>query len=125
MSRPTWPATLPQRLQEQGYKETFPKTIIRTQMDAGPAKVRRRTSANVRLIEGTLILTSAQVEILDDFYNGSDSATETVGGSITFDWKHPRYPDGDDVEMRFVEPPDVAAIGGNYYSAALKLEIMP
>ncbi len=43
----TWPATLPAPALSS-LRETPPDNLIRTQMDKGPAKVRRRTTANVR-----------------------------------------------------------------------------
>lgn len=36
---PVWPVTLPQDVLIDGYDEKVPEMTLRTQMDAGPAKV--------------------------------------------------------------------------------------
>ena len=40
-----WPATLPQEILAEGYEEGLPDVLVRTKMDAGPDKVRRRATA--------------------------------------------------------------------------------
>jgi hypothetical protein len=118
-----WPATLPQYLPVSGYQEQPPDTTLRTSMDAGPAKLRRRYTANVRNITATLMLSEAQLRTLDAFY-----VTDTRGGSLPFDWVHPRYAGESPsypVTMRFIKQPSYAAVEPDYYSAQLELEIMP
>lgn len=119
---PDWPATLPQVLPVAGYSETPPDTALRTQMDAGPAKVRRRFTAQVRPINATLILTAAQVQILDDFY-----VTTLEGGALPFDWIHPRDTASPPtvVQFRFVRPPQYAALEPDIWQAPVELEILP
>ena len=56
-----WPSSLPAPLLST-FKETPPDNVIRTSMDVGVAKVRKRTSANVRPISFSLMLTPAQVD---------------------------------------------------------------
>ena len=45
----SWPATLPVSPLLDGFIETVPETIIRTDMDQGPAKTRQRTTAGVAI----------------------------------------------------------------------------
>jgi len=113
-----WPSSLPDYLLVQGYNESFPNTTIRTQMEEGPAKVRRWGTAAIRPITGTQILNQSEYEDLDTFYN-----TTTQGGSLRFDWTHPIT--GDSVEFRFVSPPTVAAVGNCNFQVTLNLEILP
>jgi hypothetical protein len=114
----TWPATLPQKVLQRGYEEESPNLIVRTDMDAGPAKIRRRHTAGVRPIKGKQIMTAAQVETLDEFY------VDTLkGGAERFYWTSPRT--GASVEFRFVEKPKWTKAGGGKYSVDLSLEIMP
>lgn len=114
-----WPASLPQRVLAQGYAETFPKTAVRTQMDAGPDKVRRRFTAAVRDFEVSLRLTPAQAATLESFFDST-----TAGGALAFDWTHPRT--GDAVSFRFKGAPRLTAVArGQRYQAALSLEILP
>ena len=112
-----WPVTLPQ-LPDIGLQETAPDLVLRTEMDAGPAKVRRRFTAGVREFRTTVSpLTAAQVQTLDDFF------VNDLTGVLPFDWQIPRS--GATVEMRFVEPPRYDAIDPTFYRASLSLEVLP
>lgn len=137
---PTWPTALPQYLLNRNYKETAPDLVIRTKMDAGPAKVRRRFTAGVRPIEGTLVLSDDQVIVLDNFF-----LSDCQGGALGFTWTFQReWRDTDlvtdtDVStdtdilaqafapttMRFVKPPLYQDLGAGNYEVTLALEIMP
>jgi hypothetical protein len=113
----TWPASLPYPALNT-LKETPPENTIRTQMEKGPAKLRRRTTANVRPLSFTLKLTPAQVTTLDDFFT-----TTTFSGAVEFTYTHPRT--GASVTARFTEPPTYSEVGGAIYNAAVALEILP
>lgn len=113
----TWPATLPAPALNS-LKETPPNNVIRTQMDKGPDKVRRRTTANVRPLSFTLKLTPAQVATLDTFFTDT-----TYSGADEFDYTHPRT--GAAVTARFVSPPDYAESEGVIYNCSISLEILP
>ncbi len=114
----TWPATLPQEPMEQGYNEVAPDNILRTQMDVGPAKLRRRTLSNTRPVTISLRLSAAQIEILDAFY-----MTDLVSGSQTIQWVHPRT--GVSKDLRFTAPPQYLESSDGWYTATCQLEVMP
>ena len=118
--RPQWPETLPARLLREGFEERPPALVKRTQMDAGPAKQRRRFTAAPRPITGTIALTAAQRAILDAFF-----MDELQGGAIAFDWVHPVT--RATATFRFVHPDPLIyhPRSAGRFSAALKLEIMP
>jgi len=118
MSNLVWPSSLPQRPTVGGYQERFAETVLRTAMDAGAAKLRRRFTAAPRQIEVTFRMTAAQVAVLRSFYEET-----TAGGALPFDWVHPR--EGTAAEFRFVEAPRVSAVTGTLFSVAVKLEQMP
>src|SRR5437870_11881029 len=103
-----WPASLPQTVFADGYKEEFPMNALRTQMDAGPPKMRRRYTAAFRPFTGTEIFTTAQVATLDTFF-----VTTLQGGALAFDWSHPRT--GAAASVRFTKPPVVTSLGGGVY----------
>jgi hypothetical protein len=63
-----------------GYDEQPPDERIRTPMDVGPAKLRRRASAGVQPIKGTIRCSSTQRTTCDDFYR-----TTLSGGVLQFD----------------------------------------
>lgn len=113
-----WPATLPQQVLLDGHSEGVPDTAIRTQMDAGPAKLRQRTTTAVRPIAAALLLTSAQVTTLDTFYVSTLS-----GGTLDFDWEHPRTKAA--ATFRFTAPPTYVPLGNGIWRTALALELMP
>jgi hypothetical protein len=114
-----WPAApFPQELIETGYSESPPNNLLRTNMDVGPAKVRKRTLANVRSISGQMTLTAAQVATLDTFF-----VTTTNYGADAFTWVNPRT--GVTATIRFVNPPAYTSLEGGMYSVALSLEILP
>jgi len=137
VSNPTWPLTLPAIVLQRNYSETAPNIVLRTQMDAGPAKVRRRFTANVRPIKAALILWDNQVQYLDNFF-----MNDCQGGALPFDWQTQRGL-GDEAlitdqsqvtdenyllisaTMRFVSPPTYTAAGARKFEAALDLEILP
>lgn len=114
----TWPLTLPPAPLAEGFRETVPNTVIRTEMEQGVPKVRQRTTAGVRKMAMAFILSKAQVAILDGFF------TETVaGGSLSFGFSHPRTEES--ITCRFRQPPEYAALNGEFFRAAIELEILP
>ena len=102
----------------------MPDNVIRTSMDVGVAKVRRRTTASSRPVSGTLKLNYEQAQLLETFY------LETlVSGSVPFDMRDPRT--GGLYTFRFTEPPSIrpltprTATGGAYFAATVNLERIP
>lgn len=115
---PTWPPSIPDSILVSGYSEKPPKNALRTQMDAGPAKVRRRSRSGARPISGAAMLTGAQLETFDAWFR------ETLAdGTLRFDWIHPRTRQA--VSMRFTEEPDYSAQGADWWSVSMKLEVLP
>ena len=112
-----WPETLPQALLIEGYSEAPANTLVRTSMESGPAKVRRRATAAIRPVKGTLVLTAAELAYLKNFYN-----TTLLGGALRFNWVDPLTEAA--VEMRFTETPTWIAQDG-LYKVSLGLEILP
>ena len=113
----TWPATLPPPLIGT-MNETPPDNTIRSNVDKGPAMLRRRTTANVRPLSFGMVLTNDQVAILDDFYND-----DTYSGSERFDFTHPRTLAA--VEARFTAPPSYSNIDGDNWNVSVSLEVLP
>lgn len=115
----TWPASLPTAPEGPGYNEAAPNTLIRTQMDAGPPKVRQKFTAGVRTFTMSWMLTKAQVATLDAFY-----LTTCEGGSLSFDGlAHPRTQAAAD--FRFIAPPAYAYLGPDVWRAQTQLEVLP
>lgn len=116
---PSWPGTLPTGPEWSSYQETSPNVALRTPMDVGPPKVRRRSTAGIRPFTMTFLLTQAQVATLDTFYQ-----TTLTGGTASFDsLTHPRTAAA--ATFRFVTPPQYQALGPNVYRASCQMEILP
>jgi len=115
-----WPSDLPNFATPSGYQESFGNNIIRSGMDLGPAKLRRRATAAVRVISFTQTLTSEQIQILESFY-----LTTLQHGSLPFTWTHPRT--GIAIaNVQFAEPPSITPSGGgNYFEVSYKLTQIP
>jgi hypothetical protein len=115
---PTWPTTLPQCLEVAGYSSAEPDLLLRTPMEAGPAKQRRRSTWDARPVSGRITVTKAQLAAFQAFFKSS-----TFSGGIRFTWVDPET--GDPAEMRFVSSPTWTAHGADKFLVALDLEILP
>ena len=116
---PVWPESLPQVPLLGGYDETPPALTLRTDMDAGPAKVRRRFTAGVRQYGMAFLLTAAQLGTLDTFF-----MDDLEGGALSFDFPAPRG--GGTIAVRFVEPPAYTpAQSADTWRVAVQLEQLP
>ena len=115
-----WPTTLPQ-LVEKGYTESIGLNVLRTPMDAGPAKMRRR-SLKPTILNVTFMMKTAQIPLLETF------VLTTINGTARFGFPHPRT--GTQVEARIVPGSDgayytVSYRAPGYYGVGLQLEILP
>lgn len=113
----TFPASLPAPALNT-LRESPPNNTIRTEMDKGPKKSRRRTTANIRPISFMLKLSPAEVDTLDTFYD-----TTTFSGADSFTYTHPRT--AATVTARFTQPPEYSEVEGVIYNCSLSLEILP
>ncbi len=78
-----WPATLPGM--PFNVQDDLGESVVRSQPDLGPPKVRRRTSLGVRRVTlPGLVLTNTQRETFRVFYE-----TTLANGSLAFEWDHP------------------------------------
>jgi len=91
MAAPIWPSSLPSRLISDGFTETLPDGRAFAKMSSGPAKSRLLTSAAVRPVQGSLILSFAERATLDRFW-----LEDLRRGSRAF-WFRDQFLDG----MRF------------------------
>ena len=80
-----WPISLPRAPRLDTLAETFPSTVLRTQMDAGAAKARRRFTAGVRNFNVQFDMTRGQVGIFNDFFLNT-----IAGGALPYQWMNPR-----------------------------------
>jgi len=114
----TWPAGLPQHFDGTSFTEARQQGALRSAMDAGPAKLRRRFTAVPVNIDGTMLVDATQAALLETFHRAT-----LAEGTLAFEWIHPRT--GGAVTMRFREPPALAFVSGPYWRASLRLEVIP
>ena len=69
MATETWPATLPQQLRRQGYRQARGDNRIITPTETGPPKRRRRSTAAIGSLRGSMTLSYDQVQTLSTFYD--------------------------------------------------------
>jgi hypothetical protein len=115
-----WPSSLPQH-PDAGFTETMGSLILRTPMDGGPAKERKRGNSPGKMTVQYL-MTTAQVETLGLFVD------ETLDSTSRFGWKHPRT-------LQMVEVRIIPQGGGDlytvqyrapgYWTVNLQLETLP
>jgi hypothetical protein len=115
-----WHTSLPQSLLVDGYRQEPADNLLRSQMDRGPAKVRKDSSAGPRPVSGSILVTAAQLATYKSFHK-----TTLLDGALRFNWVDPD--DGTTaVEMRIVKsswaPANKAA---TRFIISLELEILP
>ena len=110
----TWPAELPATLPLKGLSVKPQDNVIRTAMDAGPKKARRRYTARTFLYSGSFVLTADEFFIFTQFYH-----TALADGVLRFIFTDPvsLVP----AEFRFTEPYRTAALDG-CFEVAVTLE---
>lgn len=93
---------------------------IRTQMEAGAAKVRRRFTRVPEDVTFSLTLDRPQVEVLQDF------VAITCADVLPFNWVDFRRPlTADNVAVyRFKNRPRLTPLGAGYWRADLELELI-
>ncbi len=112
-----WPATLPDFFQVGGFQETGADNIIRSKMDVGPDKLRKRTTTSTRKHAGNMWLTDAQYTILKTFFEDDHDYGAL---SFTMDDAH-----AVNQTFRFLRPPVYTTVGPNNWQVRLELEEMP
>lgn len=123
MADTSFPPSLTRTPRVASLSETAPDVVVRTEMDAGPSKVRRRFTGDKRDFTVELDLRRSEVATFDTFF-----LTTTKGGSLSFAWKHPRT--GSTADFRFLEPPvykpqTSRSDGSEWWIVSFKMELLP
>jgi hypothetical protein len=118
----TWPTTgnFPQ-VPQKGFTESVGVNIIRSQMDSGPAKMRRRSNAP-NTMSLNFIMTTANVAELERWVK------EDIKGVARFGFPHPRKLTT--VEARIVpsgnsELFQLKYLAPGYWETSLTFEVLP
>lgn len=120
MTIPTWPLPPFPQTPQRGYQETVGINIIRSPMDAGPAKqrLRGRRPSTMAL---QFLLTKSEVDTLQTFIN------TTIYGVRRFSFTHPRTKSI--IECRLVPQGEgqfftLNYVAPDYYMVNLQLEVL-
>lgn len=102
-----WPDTLPKTLLLEGLSATRKSSVVRTQMDAGPFKTRRRYTSSVKNYKGKMLLTHEQRNELERFYR-----EQLADGVLRFLFTDPLSLETG--EFRFLEDYTENSLGGHF-----------
>jgi len=92
---------------------------VRSQMDAGTPKARRRFTAVGEDVRLAIVVNKAQADALDAFYS------VTLKVVLPFTWKHFRKAGYPACDYRFKAPPQYVPLGFDLWRADLELERLP
>ena len=110
-----WPSQLQQLVNEQSFSYNFGETVLRSDVDIGPKKLRRRYTRPINTASVSIDLTVAQYNIFYTFF------FTTINAGVTpFELAHPIT--GVLKEWRFTEPPVVRPIGGINFTVNMSWE---
>lgn len=113
---PAWPSNLPDFVLRDGYEEGFKDLVVRTKMDTGTTKRRRRFSDGPEAHTFPIQFTNNELDIFKAFYEDDLSA-----GALSFTKTHPRT---EIIETWAFAAPiqPTVALGPDTYAVLLPLE---
>jgi len=114
MTEISWPDTLPVTLLMDGLSAKRKTSVVRTAMDAGPEKMRRRYTASVKTFSGKMLLNKNQLIELDLFFK-----TALADGVLRFNFTDPQTLET--AEFRFIEPYQEVSVSG-FFEISMSLE---
>jgi len=114
-----WPATLPQKVLADGFSQTLGDGRIRVQPDAGPALVRRRSTAMP-------VAMPCSIDVDDDQWDDLLEFGETTLLSWSLPFTFPDPGGGSDLLVRFADnlPSRTERVPG-VWRVSFALEVLP
>lgn len=113
-----WPVSLQQRLNTSGFQKRFGNTLVRSDMDVGPAKVRSRFTDAVDVYVCSVLLDYAEYSTFETFFK-----TTLNNGANQFEFDDPFTATA--AAFRFSEPPTITPLGGRTFQLDMSWEKMP
>jgi hypothetical protein len=117
MTTPAWPSSLPHCFTTDSHSEEGADNVIYSEVSVGPAKARRRTTAQPWSMGGTLRMSADQYLAFQAFLRD-----EIADGAFSF-----TFPDrlgGPDLLVR-ITTPHKATRSGAKWNVSLVLDVMP
>lgn len=110
MADATWPATLPEKPERDGYNEDVTPNVSSFDPDVGPPTAWRRSTLDGRKIRMSFVFTNSQRDTFLTFYRST-----LFDGVRPFLWTNPSY----GVEKRYLfdpkTPPAIESIGHEFW----------
>jgi len=113
----TWPASLPQLPDTNGFSDIPQSTVIRSGMD-GLTKQRTRFTAAVHDVSETYVIKRTQVDTFIAFFRD-----DLDNGGLEFD--KPDFLYGGTSAYQFTESYDLKPLGGEMWRLSIALEKQP
>jgi len=115
-----YPPTLTQCFALGNFIQQAEPNVVRSDVEVGKAKLRRRFTRAVINVNGTIYLNQAELQTFDTFFT-----LTLASGSKSFNFIDPVS--GTEREYRFVDPPVYEVLAGKIgaWTATLALEIIP
>ena len=122
MAIASWPSTLPQKPLGDGFSEQPPDLVVRSPMDVGLAKMRRRATAGPSRLQMSFLMTATQLATFRSFI-----ADDLQGRVLPFTWMHPlTAAPGTPGTFRIIENPTFTAVAnGLAWQVAVVMEQLP
>jgi len=109
-----WPELLPSGLLEDGFGKQPQSNVVRTAMDAGPKKARRRYTARAVNYSGKQVFDAGELAVFEQFYHNV-----LADGVLRFNFSDPVT--GETAEFRFTDDYTVGAADG-LFEVSMQLE---
>ena len=113
----SWPISLQQVLNEDSFSFKGGDTVLRSDTDTGPNKVRRRFTNSIDTMSASINITSAEYTTFINFFD-----ITLNGGVNVFQLNHPIT--GVLSDWRFIGSYTISSIRGGNFKLGFNLELM-
>lgn len=115
MSVVLWPSELPDKVQVSGFGIETGNTVIESEMEVGPAKVRKHSTTDNDTMSISFLIPFSDYSLMDLFFKNT-----LAGGSIFFQYNHPITQEP--TVFRWVGSPNYKPVGSLQLSVSGKWE---
>lgn len=112
-----WPPSLPQAPRLEGFSESGDGVVLRSNMDAGPPKLRPVYSKEVVRVPVSMTMDDTQVATFVTFWR-----TTLVMGSLSFEWED--FIEGGTVDVYFASRPTYTKLSADLTRVEFLVEHM-
>lgn len=113
-----WPVSLQQLVNTDSFSLKVGETALRSDMDTGPQKIRRRFTKSVDIYSVSINVTSDEWETLYEFFD-----VDLNGGVNAFEFNDPITQEPR--EFRFLAAPEIRPLGGVVFQVSMQWERLP